>query len=176
MLSSPRHSFGPIGKSNPNRVNVWANVHVHSPPTHPGRSSRETLSPYPMMLASISCYLFYDSIGRAHWHPVKISCSGSFMHQICFGRWGGSLLRTIPFELVFFFFSFFWEIKHYGNEFSASYWPVLNAFFSSLYNLLLLLLYWSSSPRLVILMHISLEIIHTKSPWTCRQDIQYSYA
>lgn len=69
------------------------------------------------------------------------------------------MFRTIPFELGFFFF-FVWEIKHYGNEFSASYWPVLNAFFSSLWNLLLLLPYWSSSPRRVILMHISLEIIH----------------
>lgn len=85
------------------------------------------------------------------------------------------MLRTIPFELVFcFLFFLFWEIKHYGNEFSASYWPVLNAFFSSLCNFLLLL-YWSS-PRLIILMHISLEIIYTTYPWTCRQDIQYSYA
>lgn len=31
------------------------------------------------------------------------------------------MLRTIPFELVFFFLSLFWEIKHYGNEFSISY-------------------------------------------------------
>lgn len=39
----------------------------------------------------------------------------------------------------------------------------LNAFFSSLCNVLLLLPYWSSSPRRVILMHISLEIIHNYS-------------
>lgn len=139
-------------------------MNVRYPPTHPGRSSRETLPTTPMMLASISCYLCYDSIGRAPWHPVKILCSGSFLHQVCFGRWGF-------YASYYTFWTCFCEIKHHGNEFSASYWPFSNAFFSFLCNFLLLLPYWSSAPRLVILMDTSLKIIQTKYtyPWTCRQ-------
>lgn len=104
------------------------------------------LPSYPMMLASISCYLCHDSIDRADWHPVKILCLDSFLHQVCFGRCG--FIAS-----YYTFWTCFWEIKHYGNEFSASYWPIWNAFFSSFQPLLLPS--GPSAPRLVILMHHS---------------------
>lgn len=143
MLSSPRHSFGPIGKFQSRPSPCLGKCECSLSPD----SSWMIESGNPSPIPNDDCINIMLSMRRQYRQGTLAPCKnfvfGFFSASNLLWALGGSMLRTIPFELVF------WgEIKHYGNEFSASYWPVLNAFFS--FATFCSLPHWSSSPRLVI--------------------------